>query len=237
MTEAELNARLELAAVYRLIHHYGWDDLWFTHISAKIPGTSSFLINEFGLFFNEITAGNLVKVDIAGNVIAGGEINPAGFVIHSAIHAAKPNVGCIIHTHTVAGVAVSIDQRGLLPISQQVVDILPNLAYHDFHGVFTDANEKRELVNNLSNNTCMILRNHGLLTVGRSASESFLRMYQLEKACSIQTMTDLDHAILIDEKVLSEKRGFKLDPAWSWKHLQRLVEKNYPDYKDGANTV
>ena len=149
MNIAEEKARKNLDAVYRLVHHFGWDDTIFTHISAKISGTEEFLINEFGLLFNEVTADNLVKVDINGTVISGGIINPAGFVIHSAIHEARPEVSCIVHTHTRDGVAVSADRRGLMPISQQAGIVKQSLAYHDYFGIATDTNEREWLQKDL----------------------------------------------------------------------------------------
>lgn len=235
MTLAEEKTRINLAAVYRLIHHFGWDDTIFTHVSAKIPGTEEFLINEFGLLFNEVTAGNLVKVDINGNVITGGKINPAGFVIHSAIHEARPEVSCIVHTHTRDGVAVSADRRGLMPISQQAGIVKQSLSYHKYWGIATDTNEREWLQKDLGNSKFMILHNHGLLTVGTSIPEAFMNMYILQQACEIQTRVNIEHSLLITPEVLStfqERRAeiFAGGPKVFWKALLRIVNSKDPNY-------
>jgi ribulose-5-phosphate 4-epimerase/fuculose-1-phosphate aldolase len=229
MNIAEEKARKNLAAVYRLVHHFGWDDTIFTHISAKISGTEEFLINEFGLLFNEITADNLVKVDINGTVISGGIINPAGFVIHSAIHEARPEVSCIVHTHTRDGVAVSADRRGLMPISQQAGIVKQSLAYHDYFGIATDTNEREWLQKDLQDKKFMILRNHGLLTVGTSIPEAFMNMYILQQACEIQTRVNIEHSLLITPEVLSTFNQRKADmfpggPKLFWKALLRMIK-------------
>jgi ribulose-5-phosphate 4-epimerase/fuculose-1-phosphate aldolase len=229
MNIAEEKARKNLAAVYRLVHHFGWDDTIFTHISAKISGTEEFLINEFGLLFNEVTADNLVKVDINGTVISGGIINPAGFVIHSAIHEARPEVSCIVHTHTRDGVAVSADRRGLMPISQQAGIVKQSLAYHDYFGIATDTNEREWLQKDLQDKKFMILRNHGLLTVGNSIPEAFMNMYILQQACEIQTRVNIEHSLLITPEVLSTFNQRKADmfpggPKLFWKALLRMIK-------------
>jgi ribulose-5-phosphate 4-epimerase/fuculose-1-phosphate aldolase len=229
MNIAEEKARKNLAAVYRLVHHFGWDDTIFTHISAKISGTDEFLINEFGLLFNEVTADNLVKVDINGTVISGGIINPAGFVIHSAIHEARPEVSCIVHTHTRDGVAVSADCRGLMPISQQAGIVKQSLAYHDYFGIATDTNEREWLQKDLQDKKFMILRNHGLLTVGTSIPEAFMNMYILQQACEIQTRVNIEHSLLITPEVLSTFNQRKADmfpggPKLFWKALLRMIK-------------
>ena len=231
MNIAEEKTRINLAAVYRLIHHFGWDDTIFTHVSAKIPGTEEFLINEFGLLFNEVTADNLVKVDINGTVISGGIINPAGFVIHSAIHEARPEVSCVVHTHTRDGVAVSADRRGLMPISQQAGIVKQSLAYHDYFGIATDTNEREWLQKDLQDKKFMILRNHGLLTVGTSIPEAFMNMYILQQACEIQTRVNIEHSLLITPEVLSTFNQRKADmfpggPKLFWKALLRMIK--YP---------
>ena len=164
----EWQARLDLAAAYRLVALFRWDDLVFTHITAKIPGTEHYLINPYGLMFDEITASSLVKIDIEGKVLQETPfpINPAGFVIHSAVHAARHDIQCVMHTHTLNGVAVSAQKRGLLPISQFSIFVLASLGYHDYEGVALNDEEKPRLVADLGTNTFLILRNHGLLTVG-----------------------------------------------------------------------
>ena len=234
MTPAEEKTRVNLATVYRLIHHFGWDDTIFTHVSARIPGTEEFLINEFGLLFNEVTAGNLVKVDIDGNVISGEIINPAGFVIHSAIHEARPEVSCVIHTHTRDGIAVSADRRGLMPISQQAGIVHQSLAYHDYYGIATNTNEREWLQKDLGNSKFMILRNHGLLTVGTSIPETFMNMYILQQACEIQTRVNLEHSLLITPEVLStfnERKAelFAGGPKLFWHAMLRLLYKKDPN--------
>ncbi len=188
----EWQLRVDLAACYRLAALYGWSDLIFTHISAKLPddgsGKEKFLINPYGLFFDEMTASDLLVVDLEGNLHgpARGNVNRAGFVIHSTIHAARPDVHCVLHTHSKAGVAVSIQEDGLLRLSQQSTLILHALAYHDYQGVAVHDEERASLVGDLGHREYMILRNHGLLTASRSIAEAFMAMYLLESACQIQ---------------------------------------------------
>ncbi len=187
----EWQARVDLAATYRLVALYGWDDLIFTHLSARVPGPEHhFLINPYGMMFEEITASSLVKVNLQGEIVAPSPyfINPAGFTIHSAVHAAREDARCVIHLHTHNGVAVSAQQGGLLPISQQSLIVLGSLAYHDYEGLALNEDEKGRLVADLGDKTHMILRNHGLLTVGTSPAEAFLSMYLLETACRIQVL-------------------------------------------------
>ncbi|MGE0314949.1 MAG: class II aldolase/adducin family protein [Lautropia sp.] len=181
--------RVDLAACYRLIAMLGWDDLIFTHISARVPGPEHhFLINPYGLAFEEITASSLVKIDQQGGAVLPTTypVNRAGFVIHGAIHAARPDIVCVLHTHTVAGVAVSAQREGLLPISQQATIALSSLAYHDYEGIAVRDDEKPRLQRDLGSCHNLILRNHGLLTVGPSIPDAFLRMFTLERACQIQ---------------------------------------------------
>jgi ribulose-5-phosphate 4-epimerase/fuculose-1-phosphate aldolase len=189
VSEQEWQLRVDLAACYRLIALHGWDDLVFTHISAKIPGPEHhFLINPYGLTFDEITASSLVKIDMACRPVMPTpyKVNPAGFVIHSAIHSAREDAGCVLHTHTRAGVAVSAMKRGLMPISQQSTVILASLAYHDYEGIAVRDDEKARLQANLGTANYLMLRNHGLLTVGRTIGDAFLHMYTFESACQIQ---------------------------------------------------
>jgi ribulose-5-phosphate 4-epimerase/fuculose-1-phosphate aldolase len=185
----EWAVRVDLAAAYRLVSRYGWEDLVFTHISARVPGTEDhFLINPYGLFFDEITASSLVKIDQQGNKLEDSPfpVNQAGFVIHSAIHAARHDAKCVLHTHTLNGVAVSTQRAGLLPISQHSLFTLNSLGYHDFEGPALDDDEKPRLAADLGDNRCLILRNHGLLTVGETVADAFLAMYYLEASCAIQ---------------------------------------------------
>ncbi len=185
----EWKQREDLAACYRLVALYGWDDLIFTHISARVPGPEHhFLINPYGMMFDEIRASDLVKVDLAGRKVADSpfDINPAGFMIHSAIHAAREDALCVLHVHSVNGVAVSAQEHGLLPLSQHALFVLSSLAYHDYEGIALEDDEKPRLVRDLSNRRFLMLRNHGLLTVGRSVAEAFVAMYFFETACMIQ---------------------------------------------------
>lgn len=185
----EWQLRVDLAAAYRLIAMYGWDDLIFTHISARIPGDEHhFLINPYGMMFEEITASSLVRIDQEGNKIdpEDYDINPAGFTIHSAIHAVREDATCVMHTHTMDGIAVSAQQDGLLPLSQQSLFPLADLAYHDYEGVALREDEKARLQKDLGKSKFMILRNHGLLTVAPTIADAFLNMYTLQRACEIQ---------------------------------------------------
>jgi ribulose-5-phosphate 4-epimerase/fuculose-1-phosphate aldolase len=185
----EWKLRVDLAACYRLVAAYGWSDLVFTHISARIPGPEHhFLINPYGLMFDEITASSLVKVDQDCNKLSASPfpVNPAGFTIHSCIHAVREDAGCVLHTHSRAGVAVSAQRCGVLPISQQSTFVLASLAYHDYEGVALRDDEKPRLQADLGNANFLMLRNHGLLVVGKSIPEAFLQMYTFESTCRIQ---------------------------------------------------
>jgi len=189
VSASEWKTRIDLAACYRLVALYGWDDLIFTHISARVPGSQThFLINPYGLMFEEITASSLVKVDLHARKVADSpyDINPAGFTIHSAVHAARDDAHCVLHLHTTAGVAVSAQKEGLLPISQQSLFPLSDLAYHDYEGIALNPAEKPRLVADLGTANFLILRNHGLLTCGGTVAEAFLHMYILQRACEVQ---------------------------------------------------
>lgn len=185
----ERQMRVELAALYRLVALHGWDDAIFTHISARVPGPEHhFLINPYGLFFEEITASSLVKVDLDGRIVEPGtyRVNPAGFTIHSAIHAARPDAQFVIHMHARAGVSVAAQSAGLLPLSQHALIVLPHLAYHDYEGIALDLDERERLVADLGDKSMMLLRNHGTLAVGASAAEAWLHIYYLERSCEQQ---------------------------------------------------
>ena len=185
----EWQLRVDLAACYRLVAAYGWSDLVFTHVSARVPGPEHhFLINPYGLMFDEITASSLVKIDQNCNKLSDSPfpVNPAGFTIHSCIHAVREDAGCVLHTHTRAGVAVSAQKAGVLPLSQQSTLILGSLAYHDYEGVALNPDEKPRLQANLGHANYLMLRNHGLLTVGRTIQEAFVNMYFFENTCRIQ---------------------------------------------------
>ena len=186
---AERQQRVDLAACYRLVALYGWDDLVFTHISARVPGPEHhFLINPYGMLFSEITASSLVKVDLQGRKVADCpyDVNPAGFTIHSAVHAAREDAMSVLHTHSVNGVSVSAQEDGVLPLSQHSIFVLASLAYHDYEGAALLDDEKPRLVGDLGDKRYMMLRNHGLLTVGRTVAEAFVAMYMFETACTIQ---------------------------------------------------
>lgn len=185
----EWQTRVDLAACYRLVAAYGWDDLIFTHITAKVPGTEGeFLINPYGMMFAEITASSLVKINSLGEKLDDNlhPVNPAGFTIHSAIHAARHDAKCVLHTHTLNGVAVSAQKNGVLPLSQQSIFVLASLAYHDYEGVALNEAEKPRLVADLGDKSFFMLRNHGLLTLAESVPDAFLLMYVFEAACNIQ---------------------------------------------------
>jgi ribulose-5-phosphate 4-epimerase/fuculose-1-phosphate aldolase len=239
-TEATL--RVDLAACYRLIAMFGWDDLVFTHISARVPGEDHrFLINPYGMLFEEITASSLVLVDSAGQKLSATPhmVNPAGFVIHSAVHAARPDATCVLHAHTVAGIAVASQKDGLLPISQQATIALASLGYHDYEGVALHEEEKPRLQRDLGNRAALILRNHGLLTVGASIPDAFLFMFNLQRACEIQIAAQSSGAELIHvdprivagvrANVVAVTRG--LGGALAWPALLRKLDRIDPSYR------
>ena len=189
VSDAEWQMRVDLAAAYRLVDMFGWSDLLGTHISARVPDQQdAFLINPYGLLFDEITASSLVKVDEDGKVLSETpyQINPAGFVIHSAIHMAKPELACALHTHTPAGTSIATQKQGLLPITQHAMAIYAHTAYHGYEGIATDLSERERLVRDLGDGNVLVLRNHGLLTVGASIAEAFVWMYRAERACRMQ---------------------------------------------------
>lgn len=243
VSPAEWETRVQLAAAYRLVALYGWDDLIFTHISARVPDEGHhFLINPYGFLFEEITASSLVKIDIDGNKIFESEhfINPAGFTIHSAIHLARRDAGCVLHTHSLYGTAVSAQREGLLPIAQTSLFPLSSLAYHDYEGVALNADEKPRLVADLGAKNFMLLRNHGVLTVGKTVAEAFLFMYILESACRIQILAqsggkELIHTapeILdgIEAQVAAVTRGLGADLVFP--ALLRKLDRIDASYKD-----
>lgn len=187
----EWHARVELAALYRLVALHGWDDMVYTHISARIPGPGhQFLINPYGMFFEEMTASALIRIDADGAVLQDTDavINPAGFTIHSAIHAARPDAGYVMHLHTDQGVAVAAQKEGLLPLSQHALIALPHLAYHGYEGIALNHDERERIVADLGDKTLMLLRNHGTLSIGRNAGECWTGMFYLERACKQQIM-------------------------------------------------
>ncbi len=239
----EWQLRVDLAAAYRLIALYGWDDLIFTHVSARIPGDEHhFLINPYGMMFEEITASSLVRVDQEGNKINPDDfdINPAGFTIHSAIHAVRDDATCVMHTHTTAGVAVSAQKDGLLPLSQQSLFPLSNLAYHDYEGVALREDEKARLQKDLGNNSFMILRNHGLLTTGSSIADAFLGMYILQRACEVQIqalsgnreMTPIPAGIVDTIRQQAEQVTRGMGGQLAWPGLLRKLDRIDTGFRD-----
>jgi ribulose-5-phosphate 4-epimerase/fuculose-1-phosphate aldolase len=191
MAPGEWEARVDLAAAYRLVALYGWDDLIFTHLSARVPGPEHhFLINPYDMMFEEITASSLVKIDVQGQPVGRSEhpVNPAGFTIHSAIHMAREDAAAVMHLHTPHGQAVSAMEFGLLPHTQTAMIAGHDVAYHDYEGIATDLEERERLVHDIGDKHAMILRNHGTLTVGDSVASCFLRLYFLERACEAQVL-------------------------------------------------
>jgi ribulose-5-phosphate 4-epimerase/fuculose-1-phosphate aldolase len=189
ISEAEWEARVELAACYRLFNQFGWHELIYNHITVRVPGTTDqFLINPFGLMYREVKASNLVKMDIRGNKLDDSpyDVNPAGFVVHSAVHAGRHDVHCVMHTHTTAGQAVSCQEEGLLPLSFNAMFYTDRIAYHEFEGITLDAEECGRLAASLGNKNLMILRNHGLLACGPTVGDAFAEMYQLQRSCEVQ---------------------------------------------------
>ena len=244
VSAAEWQTRVDLAACYRLVAQHGWDDLIFTHISAKVPGTEDFLINPFGLMFHEITASSLVKVDQAGNKLMDSphEINPAGYTIHSAVHEARHDVVCVLHTHTASGVAVSAQKQGVLPISQQSLFVLSSLAYHAYEGVALNHEEKVRLQADLGENNFLMLHNHGLLTCGSTIADTFLMMFTFQRACDIQVMAQNGAAelIAIEPQILAGAKAMiagvtrsaqGMGGALAWPALLRKLDKLDPGYK------
>jgi ribulose-5-phosphate 4-epimerase/fuculose-1-phosphate aldolase len=238
----EWRTRVDLAAAYRLVALFKWDDLVFTHITARVPGSDHhFLINPYGLMFDEITASSLVKIDLHGNKLDDTPfpVNPAGFTIHSAVHAAREDAQCVLHTHTLNGVAVSAQKEGLLPISQQSIFVLSSLGYHDYEGVALRDDEKPRLVADLGDRNYLMLRNHGLLTVGRSVADAWVAMYFFEACCAIQVraqaggeLTRVDPRII--EGAASQARTVTrgIGPGeLTWPGLLRRLDRIDPGYR------
>jgi ribulose-5-phosphate 4-epimerase/fuculose-1-phosphate aldolase len=237
----EWQLRVDLAACYRLVAHYGWSDLVFTHVSARLPGPEHhFLINPYGLMFDEITASSLVKVDQACNKIIDSPfpVNPAGFVIHSCIHEVREDAGCVLHTHSRAGVAVSAQKCGVLPISQQSTFVLASLGYHAYEGVALRDEEKSRLQADLGDKNFLLLRNHGLLTVGRTVPDAFLGMYTFENTCRIQIDAQGGgELVYVDPRVMQGlAQVLKTVTAGqganiAWPALLRKLDKLDPSYR------
>lgn len=244
VSEAEWQTRVDLAALYRLVALRGWDDMIYTHISARVPGPEHhFLINPYGLFFSEITASSLVKVDLEGFIVQDTDyaINPAGFTIHSAIHAARDDAKFVMHLHTDQGIAVAASKDGLLPLSQHSLVVIPNLAYHDYEGIALNLDERERIVADLGpQKKMMILRNHGTLAVGDTAGECWNNMYYLERACRFQVlaMTHGRENILLAPKAAQEEvaaqtrqaMAVRMVGALAWPGNLRELDRHSPGY-------
>lgn len=244
MTNAELEARVDLACAYRLVAHHGWDDLIFTHLSVRVPGPEHhFLINPYDLGFEEITASNLVKIDLDGRPVGPSDhpVNPAGFTIHSAVHMAREDAACVMHLHTHDGQAVSAMRDGLLPLTQTALGVVGDLAYHEYEGVALDLDERERIVADLGDRHFMILRNHGTLTVGAEVGDAFLRMYFLERACTAQVraLSAGREGVMpapqgTAEKVLEQNRAAAefVSRKLTWPMLQRRMDRLDDGYRE-----
>lgn len=239
--------RVDLAACYRLVDLFGWSDLLGTHVSARVLGEeNAFLINPYGLLFEEITASSLVKVDEAGKILSPTEyrINPAGFVIHGAIHMARPDVACALHTHTPAGTSVATQKGGLLPLTQHALAVIAHTAYHGYEGIATDLSERERLVRDLRDSNILILRNHGLLTVGRTVAEAFVWMYRAERACRMQLAIQQAGAEVIEipdevqqttiarNRLANSPQGHRPIGVLEWPALLRKLDRVDTSYRN-----
>jgi ribulose-5-phosphate 4-epimerase/fuculose-1-phosphate aldolase len=245
VSDAEWQTRVDLAAAYRLVALFGWDDLVFTHISARLPSsngehTGEFLINPYGLMFEEITASSLVRVNEHGVKLDDTpfDVNPAGFVIHSAVHGARHDAACVLHAHSLNGIAVSAQRGGVLPLSQQSIFVLSSLGYHDYEGVALRDDEKPRLVADLAHNNFLMLRNHGLLTVGKSVADAFLSMYLFETVCTIQVraqagggeLVSVDPRIIAGAREQATQATRGLGAQLTWPGLLRRLQRRSPGY-------
>lgn len=244
VSDEEWQTRVDLAAAYRLVALFKWDDLVFTHISARVPGhDDQFLINPYGLMFEEITASSLVRIDTAGNKLDDSPfpVNPAGFTIHSAIHAARHDAQCVLHTHTLNGIAVAAQKGGVLPLSQQSIFVLSSLAYHDYEGVALNEDEKPRLVADLGTRNFLMLRNHGLLTLGATIADAFLNMYLFETVCTIQVraLAGSRELVQVDPRIIAGAQAQAKQVtrgvgggALTWPGLLRRLDRMNPGYRD-----
>ena len=247
VSAAEWEARVDCACAYRLVRHYDMHDLIYNHISARVPGTEHFLLNPFGLLYEEICASALIKVDLEGNVVwapefppgLGYKFNPAGFVIHGAIHQARPAVQCIIHTHSLAGMAVASLKNGLLPMTQTAMRF-SKVAYHDYEGVVLESGERARLLKNLGDSEVMLLRNHGVLAVGNSVAQAFNNIYRIERACRAQLLAAASgDAMLLPPAAIIEKTNHLYQPSvrrpygvLEWPAMRRLADRIDRSYKN-----
>ena len=236
----ERELRIQLAAAYRLIDKFRMSDLVDTHISVRLPGPEAhFLINPYGVMFHEMTASSLVKVDLEGNIVSHGDwsVNPAGFVIHSAIHSTREDLKCVLHTHTRYGMAVSALECGLLPISQFAMQFYNQIAYHDYEGVSLDLEERERLAKDLGDKKVMILRNHGLLTAGRTIPEAFILMFYLERSCEVQILAQSsDSKLIIPSQAVCEhsarQQELKDSGQLQWPALLRMLDREDTSYRN-----
>jgi ribulose-5-phosphate 4-epimerase/fuculose-1-phosphate aldolase len=245
ITDAEWKARVDLAAAFRLVDLYGWSDMLATHLSTRIPGTNEhFLINPVGIMFDEMTASCLVKVDIEGNILSDSEfgINPAGYTIHSAVHMGRMDAGCVMHTHTAAGLGVATQKTGLLPLTQMALAVIAQTAYHNYEGPAFDLDERDRLIEDLEDKNVLILRNHGLLTVGKTVAEAFVWLFRAERACRFQLSfqqagaeaTEIpkeiqDVSIERTRKAISAS-GHRPIGQFEWPALLRKLNRENPGY-------
>ena len=247
VTESERKTRIDLAAAFRLVDLYGWSDMLATHLSARIPGPNEhFLINPVGTLFEEMTASCLVKVDIDGNILSESEfgINPAGYTIHSAVHMGRKDAGCVMHTHTAAGLGVATQKSGLLPLTQMALAVIAQTRYHSYEGPAFDLGERDRLIEDLSSNNVLILRNHGLLTVGKTVAEAFVWMFRAERACRFQlsfqqagapaqeiSKAVQDISIERSKKAISAS-GHRPIGQFEWPALLRKLNRENPGYDE-----
>jgi len=246
VSPAEWQARIDCAACYRLVAHYEMADMMANHISVRVPGEEAFLINPYGMMYEEITASSLIKVDIAGNILAKPDfgdldygINRAGYVIHSAIHAAKHEIDCVIHTHTWPGMAISSLECGLLPMTQTAMRFV-NISYHEYEGVVLNMDEQARLLASMGDNNALILRNHGLLTVGRTVGEAFNAMHRLELSCKAQIaamscnspLHPVPQAVLDQTYQNYQPNVRRAYGVMEWPGLLRMLDRNDPSYAD-----
>ena len=244
VSDAEWKVRCDLAALYRLVAHHRMTDLIYTHISARLPGPENhFLINQYGVMFHEMRASDLVKIDYDGNIVDDAQqsrrVNAAGFCIHSAIHMARHDLACVIHTHTAAGMAVAAQKHGLLPISQHALKFYGHLGYHGYEGIALDLDERERLVADLGEHRAMILQNHGLLVAGRTIPEAFNNIYYLERACQAQVaalaggaeLVTPPEAVRLHTAEQFNREGSLEHYEMMWESCLRLVEHDRPDYR------
>ena len=237
-SEAEWRMRVDLAACHRLSAHFGYSDIIWNHITARVPGEKDhFLLNRFGMRFDEVTASSLVKLDLDGNVLEGPkDLNITGFVIHSAIHAAREDIVCVMHAHTPGGVAVAALESGLLPVAQDAMMFYERIGYHDYEGLSTNVEERERLAANLGKHFAMIMRNHGLLTAGKTVAEAFIRMHYLERACRAQVdAMSTGQRLKLPPPEICEQAAGQYDDFWpgkyEWPALIRLLDAKDASYK------